>query len=217
MTDKEIIRALRLCSCETSTRNCPTCPLSGNDDCVTDALREAADIIERLTAENTALREGASLGKAKRPQKKAYEKSIEFLRALTDGQSDEIKSLRRELEWKDMVIALAQKEQAKAEAERDALREKQRWVPVTERPPEERVLVNVVWVNRAPEPYYKKIKDVPFSDTACFYRGRWYWDSPVVLDMLAEYGEDEIDLVDEAVEITHWMPLPEAQEEGGKA
>ena len=57
MTDKEIIRALRLCSCETSTKNCPTCPLSGNDDCVTDALREAADIIERLTAENAALRE----------------------------------------------------------------------------------------------------------------------------------------------------------------
>ena len=55
MTDKEIIRALRLCSCETSTRNCPTCPLPGNDDCVTDALREAADIIERLTAENAAL------------------------------------------------------------------------------------------------------------------------------------------------------------------
>lgn len=120
MTDKEIIRALRLCSCETSTRNCPTCPLSGNDDCVTDALREAADIIERLTAENTALREGASLGKAKRPQKKAYEKSIEFLRALTDGQSDEIKSLRRELEGKDIVIALAQRKQAEAEAERDA-------------------------------------------------------------------------------------------------
>lgn len=57
MTDKEIIQALRLCSCETSTRNCPTCPLSGNDDCVTDALREAADIIERLTAENAVLRE----------------------------------------------------------------------------------------------------------------------------------------------------------------
>lgn len=101
-------------------------------------------------------------------------------------------------------------------AENAALRENQRWIPVTERPPEERVLVNVVWVNRAPEPYYKKIKGVPFSDTACFYRGRWYWDSPVVLDLLAEYGEDEIDLVDEAVEITHWMPLPEAPEEGEK-
>ena len=97
-------------------------------------------------------------------------------------------------------------------AENAALREKQRWIPVTERPPEERTLVNVVWVNRVPEPYYKKIKGVPFSDTACFYRGRWYWDSPAVLDLLAEYGEDELDLVDEAVEITHWMPLPEATE-----
>lgn len=102
-------------------------------------------------------------------------------------------------------------------AENAALREKQRWIPVTERMPEERVLVNVVWVNRVPEPYYKKIKGVPFSDTACFYRGRWYWDSPAVLDLLAEYGEDEIDLVDEAVEITHWMPLPEAPKEGEKA
>ena len=82
MTDKEIIRALRLCSCETSTRNCPTCPLSGNDDCVTDALREAADLIERMTAD--------------------------------------VADLRKEIEWKDMVIALAQREQAKAEAERDA-------------------------------------------------------------------------------------------------
>lgn len=84
------------------------------------------------------------------------------------------------------------------------------WIPVTERLPEERVLVNVVWVNRAPEPYYEKIKDVPFSGTACFYGGRWYWDSPVLLDYLAEYGKDEFDLVDVAVEITHWMPLPAA-------
>lgn len=99
-------------------------------------------------------------------------------------------------------------------AENAALREKQRWIPVTERLPEERVLVNVVWVNRAPEPYYEKIKGVPFSDTACFYGGRWYWDSPVLLDYLAEYGKDEFDLVDEAVEITHWMPLPEPPKEG---
>lgn len=101
-------------------------------------------------------------------------------------------------------------------AENAALREKQRWIPVTERMPEERVLVNVLWVNRAPEPYYEKIKDVPFSGTACFYRGNWYWDSPVVLDLLAEYGNDNFDLVDDAVEITHWMPLPGAPEEGGK-
>ena len=93
------------------------------------------------------------------------------------------------------------------------LREKQRWIPVTERLPEERELVNVVWVNRVPEPYYEKIKGVPFSGTACFFGGRWYWDSPIVLDLLSEYGKDDPDLVDDAVDITHWMPLPEPPKE----
>lgn len=120
MTDKEIIQALRRCQFGAP---CARCPAVSYKNCMDEMHKCAANLIERLTAENTALREGASLGKAKRPQKKAYEKSIEFLRALTDGQSDEIKSLRRELEWNDMVIALAQREQAKAAAERDALLE----------------------------------------------------------------------------------------------
>ena len=93
------------------------------------------------------------------------------------------------------------------------LREKQQWIPVAERLPEELVCVNVVWVNRAPAPYYEKIKGVPFSGTACFFGERWYWASPVVLDMLSEYGKDDFDLVDDAVDITHWMPLPEPPKE----
>ena len=117
MTDKEIIQAMRRCQFGAP---CARCPAVSKQNCVNEMHKCAADLIERLTAENAALREGASLGKAKRPQKKAYEKSIEFLRALTDGQSDEIKSLRRELEGKDMVIILAQRKQAEAEAERDA-------------------------------------------------------------------------------------------------
>ena len=39
---------------------------------------------------------------------------------LPDGQVSAIESLRKEIEWKDMVIALAQRKQAEAEAERDA-------------------------------------------------------------------------------------------------
>lgn len=123
MEGKEIVQSLRICSHRTDVQACTECPLFDSEDCMGDMMAGAADLIERLTAENTALREGASLGKAKRPQKKAYEKSIEFLRALTDGQSGEIKSLRRELEGNDMVIALAQRKQAEAEAERDALLE----------------------------------------------------------------------------------------------
>lgn len=66
--------------------------------------------------------------KVKRSQKQAYEKSIEFLRALTDGQSNEIKRLRKEVEWQDMVISLAQRKQGEAEAERDALLGK--WISI---------------------------------------------------------------------------------------
>lgn len=80
MTDKEIIQALRLCGKIDS--NCRECKLWGDDRCVEHLAGAAADIIERLTAENA--------------------------------------DLRKEIEWKDMVIALAQRKQAEAEAERDA-------------------------------------------------------------------------------------------------
>lgn len=133
MTDKEIIQALRLCSCETSTRNCPTCPLSGNDDCVTDALRGAADIIERLTAE------------------------------------------------------------------RDALREKQRWIPVTERMP------NTIPCNAGTE--YSEAVIVWTTGNKAMIA---VWDGIDFIcptDFWEAWGE----------EITHWMPLPEAPEEGEKA
>jgi hypothetical protein len=122
MTGQEIVKALRCCAKglghDDACENCKVGEIQDRREYIEFA---AANVIERLTAENVALREGASLGKVKRPQKIAYEKSIEFLRAVTDGQSDEIKRLRRELEWKDRVIALAQRKQAEAEAERDAL------------------------------------------------------------------------------------------------
>ena len=101
MTGQEIVQALRCISTPGDhTSNCEQCPywkkeqLNGRlkeklgtetwTSCDVDKVgMDAADLIERLTAENEELRE--------------------------------------EIEWKDMVIALAQREQAKAEAERDAL------------------------------------------------------------------------------------------------
>lgn len=99
MTDKEIIQALRICSRRTDAQTCTECPLFDSEDCMGDMMIGAADLIERLNAENVI---------------------------LPDGQASAIESLRKENEWKDMVIALAQRKQAEAEAERDALREKQR-------------------------------------------------------------------------------------------
>lgn len=149
MTDKEIVQALRCCA----EGECKDCAMHEDKQrCQENLLDKAADLIERLTAENA--------------------------------------DLRKEIEWKDMVIALAQRKQAKAEAERDALREKQRWIPVTERLPERDVQV-LGWY-----------KDNPFSQ----YRPEvvaWNGNGWVFV-----YAHRYV------TKVTHWMPLPKAPEDG---
>ena len=87
--------------------------------------------------------------------------------------------------------------------------EEPHWIPVTERLPENNDPVNVTWVNHNPEVYYMDIKDKPFTATAHYHRGHWYWYSSVTQDYLDEYGEWTPDLVNKDVEIIAWMPLPE--------
>ena len=82
MTGKEIVQDLRCCKFGVP---CEKCPVVGKKDCFEEVNTAAAELIERLTAEN--------------------------------------EELRKEIEWKDMIISLAQRKQAKAEAERDALTE----------------------------------------------------------------------------------------------
>ena len=112
MIGKEIVQALRCTSTPGDhASNCEQCPywkkeqLTGRlkeklgtdawTSCDIDKIGlDAADLIECLTAENVI---------------------------LPDGEASAIETLRKEIEWKDMVIALAQKKQAEAEAERDAL------------------------------------------------------------------------------------------------
>lgn len=54
MTKKEIVQALRCCKFGVP---CEKCPVVGNEDCFEEVNTAAADLIERLTAENAALRE----------------------------------------------------------------------------------------------------------------------------------------------------------------
>lgn len=86
MKDNEIVQALRCCAKglghDDACENCKVGEIQDRREYIEFA---AANVIERLTAENA--------------------------------------DLRKEIEWKGMVISLAQREQAKAEAERDALLE----------------------------------------------------------------------------------------------
>ena len=129
---------------------------------------------------------------------------------IKDRLSDYHDFMKKLVDDHQMVLAsdvLEMIEQLKDDLEQD---EKENgWIPVSERLPEECVPVNIVWTNRNPETYYSKIKNVPFSATGVYYDGNWYWYSSTCVDYLEEYGKCEWELVDKAVDITHWQPLPD--------
>lgn len=91
-------------------------------------------------------------------------------------------------------------------------READRWIPVSEKLPNDLEPVNITWINHDPEPYYKEIKDKPFTATGVYFNGQWYWWSTLCTDTLAEYGHNFDDVIDTAIEITAWRPLPKAPE-----
>ena len=168
MTYKEIIRALRCCV----DGECKDCAMHEDKQrCQENLLDKAADLIERLTAENVV---------------------------LPDGEASAIESLRKEIEWKDMVVALAQKEQAKAEAERDVLREKQRWIPVTERLPEKQA-----W-------YHVAIRD---KKTMRIAVEQDLYSVETAKNFGHEIGFCKANRWPEREELIAWMPLPEAPED----
>ena len=90
------------------------------------------------------------------------------------------------------------------------------WIPCSERLPETNDAVNITWVNRKPEPYYKDIKDKPFTATGHYHKGKWYWYSCVCKDYLDEYGNSDIDEVDKDIEIIAWQPLPAPYQSKGE-
>lgn len=94
-------------------------------------------------------------------------------------------------------------------------RDKSDWIPCSEKLPEDLTEVNVTYVNHDPEPYYASIKDRPLTGSTVYYEDEWYWYSSTCVDYLNEYGKNDSDKVDDAIEITAWMPFP-APYQGGK-
>ena len=90
-----------------------------------------------------------------------------------------------------------------------AAQPKPHWIPCSERLPEDLEEVNVTWVNHDPEPYYNFVKDKPFTATAVYYKEKWYWYTSTCTDMLAEYGRNPNQEIDDGIEIIAWIPLPE--------
>ena len=130
-----------------------------------------------------------------RCQENLLDKAAEAIERLTAENAD----LRKEIEWKDMVIALAQRKQAEAEAERDALREKQRWIPVTERLPEKHA-----W-------YHVAIRD---KKTMRIAVEQDLYSVETAKNFGHEIGFCKANRWPEREELIAWMPLPEAPEEG---
>ena len=100
MTTKEIVRALRCTSTPGDhTSNCEQCPYWKKEQ-LNGRLKEklGTDTWTSCDIDKVCL------------------DAADLIEHLTAENAD----LRKELEWKDMVIALAQKEQAEAEAEKDA-------------------------------------------------------------------------------------------------
>ena len=84
-----------------------------------------------------------------------------------------------------------------------------RWIPCSERLPEDIRPVIVTWKNIDPASYYQYVVGKHFTGTACYKNGKWYWYSSTTEDMLAEYGRYDSEEFDEAIECIAWMPLPE--------
>ena len=91
-----------------------------------------------------------------------------------------------------------------------------RWIPCSERLPEDIRPVIVTWKNTDPKSYYQYIVGKHFTGTACYKNGKWYWYSSTTEDMLAEYGRYDSEEFDEAIECIAWMPLPEPYRKDGE-
>ena len=162
MTEKEIVQALRYCS-DPDFKDCSACKCFRYGDCLERLVADAADLIERLTAE------------------------------------------------------------------RDELREKKRWIPVTERMPKPEIDVLIVCNRNG----YRFVTPAIYEDGEMLIQdSTWNWNEIETYGLYSEEADDYYipegwwensqfnpdDVYNNQVDcaVTHWMPLPEAPEEGDK-
>ena len=84
-----------------------------------------------------------------------------------------------------------------------------KWIPCSERLPEEAYPVIVTWKNDDPASYYQYILGKHYAGVAHYKNGKWFWYSSVTEDTLMEYGRCDSEEFDEAIKVLAWMPLPE--------
>lgn len=88
-------------------------------------------------------------------------------------------------------------------------RDKEKWIPCSERLPDDVYPVIVTWMNNDPKSYYQYILGKHYVGVAHFKNGKWFWYSSITEDVLMEYGRCDSEEFDEAIEVLAWMPLPE--------
>ena len=118
---------------------------------------------------------------------------VQALRCCAEGECKDCAMHEDKQRCQENLLAKAAETIERLTAENAALREKQRWIPVTERLPERDVQV-LGWY-----------KDNPFSQ----YRpGVVAWNGNGWVFVYAHRY---------VTNVTYWLPLPAAPEEGGKA
>ena len=136
---------------------------------------------------------------------------------MTNKGAIEIFQRMRSFYQGDLIIDFDKRMKQALDLAIKALKEKPagEWIPVRERLPNDLEPVNITWINHEPEPYYKEIKDKPFTATGVYFNGQWYWWSTFCADILAEYGFNYDDIIDRSIEVIAWQELPEPYKKGG--